>query len=244
MSSTSKPGVSCPSGGSFYICQNNATEFIGCCSIDPCADGLGECSHGDLRPASFSSDSHSDIPEQECISLSADTKWYICTNNRTTFMGCCHHADPCVAGACQQGYFAPARLSSNRQDRETFIEEILNVKTNTTSTSTSPASVTTTGSGSGSPVAPVGNATSANSSSTEGGSGGIGLHTGAIAGVTVVSTIAAIVALAFLAFKCRCRRGRGRARQSRGGWTGSRYNVVPRADTLDGESRNFKHHGH
>lgn len=113
MADAPSPGASCPDGGSFYICEKNATEFVGCCIMDPCADDSGKCAHDDLRPAAFWSESHDEIPKQECSSRSKEAKWYICANDKNNFMGCCDHANPCIAGSCQPGYFAPARLSSN-----------------------------------------------------------------------------------------------------------------------------------
>ncbi|KAJ9161911.1 hypothetical protein NKR19_g1800 [Coniochaeta hoffmannii] len=59
-------GLSCPSGGSFYICQNNKTEFIGCCTADPCLDGSGSCPQANLRNASFSADSYDGLKPQDC----------------------------------------------------------------------------------------------------------------------------------------------------------------------------------
>ncbi|KAH6847235.1 hypothetical protein B0I37DRAFT_397498 [Chaetomium sp. MPI-CAGE-AT-0009] len=174
MANAPQYGVSCPSGGSFYICENNATEFVGCCTFDPCADDSGTCGHNNLRPASFRSDSDSykDIPEQECSSLSMETKWYICANDKTNFMGCCHHANPCIAGSCQAGYIVPARLSSNTFEREAFIEVM---------EASAPA------------FTPTSTAATSNIESSS--------NTGTVVGITIASTIGAIAILAFVVFK-------------------------------------------
>lgn len=34
-------GLSCPWGGSFYVCENCDVHFLGCCASDPGKDGSG-----------------------------------------------------------------------------------------------------------------------------------------------------------------------------------------------------------
>jgi hypothetical protein len=233
MPNSPKPGVSCPDGGAFYICQNNATEFVGCCTIDPCADGSGECLGDKFRPASFFSNRYKDIPAQECITVGTDTNWYVCANNKTTFMGCCHHADPCLAGVCQAGYLVHVQLSGNKEDRETFME-ILKEET-PTSTSVFTAPVASPGSSSSSLGPAPANATSGTGSNSLGGGGGPGgLHAGAIAGIAIIATVAIIAILAFLVFR-RHRSDEpgdvdvGRSFRRRAGR--SRYSAIPSLNT-------------
>ncbi|KAI1332620.1 hypothetical protein F5Y16DRAFT_121019 [Xylariaceae sp. FL0255] len=60
-------GLSCPSGGDFYICQNSTTRFLGCCGVNPCNDNLdGTCPTGKLFAASFSAASGVDFVAQGC----------------------------------------------------------------------------------------------------------------------------------------------------------------------------------
>ncbi|KAH6623678.1 hypothetical protein F5144DRAFT_595803 [Chaetomium tenue] len=161
-------GARCPDGGSFYICENNATEFVGCYILDPCADGSGKCAHDDLRPASSGA--------------TTTTK----SRNKSA----------AVAAPRQNGYMAPARLSSNDSDRAAFLEEVLKAEVSA-SASSSTTATTSTGSASGSHTEPTADTASA----ATGGAGG--LHTGAVVGITLASTLAAIAILAFLVFKCR-----------------------------------------
>ncbi|KAK1764272.1 hypothetical protein QBC33DRAFT_595597 [Phialemonium atrogriseum] len=101
-------GLSCPSGGTIYICQDSDIEFLGCCTVDPCTGGSGVCPGSDLRNSSFSFDHYEDIPAQSCR--------------------CCS-VNPCNTGACPEGDLYPAELSSNSAARGMFL-------TSATSTST------------------------------------------------------------------------------------------------------------
>ena len=100
----------------------------------------------------------------------------------------------------------PARLSSNISDREAFIEEVLKAGVSiSTPASITPASSTSSNSDFHT------ESTAGTTSAAAGGAGG--LHTGAVVGITLASTITAIAILAFLVFKCRTRRGlRGNGR--------------------------------
>ncbi|KAK4161882.1 hypothetical protein QBC43DRAFT_322952 [Cladorrhinum sp. PSN259] len=132
-------GASCPSGGSFYVCENAKTEFIGCCTSDPCttANG-GSCPKANIRPASFSIDSYHEIPAQQCDSSESTALWYTCAENKPPFMGCCK-SNPCSSGSCKPNDFVAARLSSNKNDRQAFLGE---ARTSTLSTTTSSATET------------------------------------------------------------------------------------------------------
>jgi hypothetical protein len=111
-------GLSCPSGGSFYICQNNTTEFIGCCTIDPCGDGSGSCPQANLRNASFSADSYEGLKPQDCVEETG--LWYACKDNKPPFLGCCA-SNPCPSMTCPAEDLVPAKLSADPGLRDTFL---------------------------------------------------------------------------------------------------------------------------
>ncbi|KAK0648577.1 hypothetical protein B0T16DRAFT_116941 [Cercophora newfieldiana] len=165
-------GLSCPTGGSFYVCQNNATEFIGCCTSNPCADGSGNCPKSDLRSASFSGDSYSEIPAQQCAggSGSSSALWYTCQKNLPPFLGCCS-TNPCSQGSCPSTNLAPASLSSNATSRATFLA--LGADPITPTPSDTPAATSRAG-----------------------------LSTGAIAGIAVGGALLLIVIAGFTIYKC------------------------------------------
>ncbi|KAK4163069.1 hypothetical protein QBC43DRAFT_213966 [Cladorrhinum sp. PSN259] len=109
---------SCPSGGNFYICQHNTTEFLGCCTTDPCADGHGICPLENLRPASFPPNLFNDILPQTCADKGPNI-WYICNSTLPPFIGCCRN-NPCHR-FCAQSDLVPAILSSNSTARSVFL---------------------------------------------------------------------------------------------------------------------------
>src|SRR4051812_25136386 len=88
-------GLSCPNGGEFHICENTTREFIGCCTMDPCADGSGLCDKLHLREASFSESSYLVIPPQSCETSGGADNFYTCKANNPPFLGCCT-INPCV----------------------------------------------------------------------------------------------------------------------------------------------------
>jgi hypothetical protein len=192
MASLSSIGASCPSGGSFYVCQNNATEFVGCCTVNPCETGSGVCPTRSLRPASFSSDSYDSIPPQQCGGDKQRALWYSCAFTKPPFMGCCE-ASPCSAGSCHANDLAPAFLSSDARDRSIFVDGNSDPAPTTSSTAAPTPSLPDTGS-----------------------SGG-GLHTGAIVGIAIGATVVAMAMLSFLVFRCRRNRRRAAVEDSRGG---------------------------
>ncbi|KAK5656454.1 hypothetical protein OQA88_4837 [Cercophora sp. LCS_1] len=115
-------GLSCPSGGSFYVCQNNATEFIGCCTTNPCtAEANGHCPTANLRASSFSADTYTDLPRQDCDDAQSIQIWYTCKFNQPPFMGCCA-SNPCAKGACELSDLRPAKLSGEPVLRESFLQ--------------------------------------------------------------------------------------------------------------------------
>lgn len=113
-------GLSCPNGGDFQICENTKREFIGCCTMDPCADGSGVCDKAHLRAASFSESSYLDIPPQSCDSTGGDNHFYTCTANDPPFLGCCT-INPCVNMTCPSANLRAAVLSSDADDRASFL---------------------------------------------------------------------------------------------------------------------------
>ncbi|KAF3771374.1 hypothetical protein M406DRAFT_326759 [Cryphonectria parasitica EP155] len=109
--------LDCPNGGHFYVCQGNTTQFLGCCTEDPCADGTGDCPQAALRNASYSSADYDSIPEQACV---ASSLWYTCAATNPPFMGCCE-ANPCQDGGCFGANLTAARLSDNVTDASPFM---------------------------------------------------------------------------------------------------------------------------
>ncbi|KAI7913788.1 hypothetical protein M0657_009846 [Pyricularia oryzae] len=118
-------GFSCPQGGQFYVCENNTTEFIGCCTINPC-DGSGICPKANLTKASFAADSFENIPSQNCSDQKGVDVWWTCKETTLPFLGCCS-SNPCSSGACAASDLIPARLSDNRTRASVFLSATTNV---------------------------------------------------------------------------------------------------------------------
>ncbi|KAG7149052.1 hypothetical protein HYQ46_002055 [Verticillium longisporum] len=104
-------GLSCPEGGHFYICEGDATEFIGCCNSNPCGDNDGNCPTSDLRVSSFSSDRYANIPAQSCDDARGARIWWTCRDNKPPFLGCCA-SNPCGEG-CPQDHLIAAVLGGS-----------------------------------------------------------------------------------------------------------------------------------
>jgi hypothetical protein len=191
-------GLSCPSGGDFYVCDKAALKFIGCCKSDPCSNGSGKCPNNDLRVASFSADKYANIPEQSCDDKRREEVWYTCrsqslparvasSRNRLTdrsvdndppFLGCCA-SDPCGTG-CPEDHLIQAVLSNDEVKRMAFL----------------PPSSTSSADPSGTPTSTSGASTGDSQSS--------GLSTGAIAGIAVGGA-AALIIIGILVWLCRRR---------------------------------------
>ncbi|KAM5354284.1 hypothetical protein ACJ41O_000934 [Fusarium nematophilum] len=169
-------GLSCPSGGKFYICEDAETEFVGCCTSDPCSDGKGTCPDDDLRVASFSGDSYEDIPPQDCDDPRGSEIWFTCKFNSPPFMGCCDE-NPCAKGSCARSKVVPAMLSDDTANRERFLQP----DDEGTATGTSGSATATA---------------SSDADSDDGGSGGLG--TGATAGIAVGAAVVGLFLLAGL----------------------------------------------
>ncbi|KAI1326627.1 hypothetical protein F5Y16DRAFT_374097 [Xylariaceae sp. FL0255] len=113
-------GLSCPSGGDFYICQDSDTRFLGCCGVNPCdGSSKGNCAPASLFSAAFNAAKYNDIPEQACTS-SSSAQWYTCTDG-PTFMGCCS-SNPCNnGGICPDDDLTEAVLNDNAKSASVFV---------------------------------------------------------------------------------------------------------------------------
>lgn len=173
-------GLSCPVKGKFYICQSAKVRFVGCCTVDPCADGSGVCPSASLAPSSFSGDSFVSIPPESCGTPLNASSWFTCQKTSPPFLGCCT-VNPCATGSCPTANLHPARLSDDPAQANIFLT---NLPPNMSTTAT--PSPTATPSASGAPVAAQ-----------------PGLSTGAIAGIAVGAVgLVALVIGAILLYKC------------------------------------------
>lgn len=196
-------GLSCPSGGTFYICDGADIEFIGCCTSDPCADNKGTCPDGHLRVASFSADAYDNLPAQDCNDPRGTEIWYTCKFTSPPFMGCCE-SNPCAGGGCTRSKLVPAMLSKNENNKLSFLHPDAGQNASLSSTVISTGALSTEGSRSTissttietSQIDSGGAAATASTGSNGNDSGGLG--TGAAAGIAVGATIGAIVILGLL----------------------------------------------
>ncbi|KUI54698.1 hypothetical protein VP1G_02124 [Cytospora mali] len=163
-------GLNCPDGGSFYICQGAGTQFLGCCTMDPCASGTGYCPQDSLRYSAYNKDSYVSIPEENCASPHNSSSWYTCANASPPFMGCCA-SNPCNEG-CSQDDLLAARIGDDPAHASVFL----------TATATSTSSGTTS------------------TSAASGDDGSTSLSTGAIVGVAIGSALTALIAAILLFF--------------------------------------------
>lgn len=130
-------GLSCPYGGTFYICKEAKSQFLGCCTEDPCVDGTGYCPQSALRYSSYSQDSYRSIPPENCVAPHDNNTWYTCSGAIPPFVGCCA-SDPCNKAGCPVKDLLAARVDDDPTNAAPFL----------TSTSTSDAS-SSDGNGSG-----------------------------------------------------------------------------------------------
>ncbi|KAH8157810.1 hypothetical protein CIB48_g10435 [Xylaria polymorpha] len=138
-------GLSCPSGGDFYICQGSKIKFLGCCEIDPCGDG---CPLSALYSASFDARRYNEILAQGCVTGSSSSAlWYTCASG-PTFLGCCT-SNPCQnESVCPDENLAGARLADDPSSASAF----LTATTATTVTSTTSTTSTSTDEGTSTPA--------------------------------------------------------------------------------------------
>ncbi|KAL2752954.1 hypothetical protein ACRALDRAFT_2055351 [Sodiomyces alcalophilus JCM 7366] len=185
-------GLTCPEGGDFYICPGKATEFIGCCTSDPCTDSAdGHCPTRDLRPASFDPDRYANIPAQSCDDARSHRVWWTCRDDDPTFLGCCA-TNPC-GGGCPRDHLIQAVLSEDEDNRLAFVPG----EATTSPTPTTSASPT---------------ASPSPSDEASGSSGSPGLPTGAIVGIAIGGALAVVI-LAILVWKF-CWKARRRGKDS------------------------------
>ncbi|KAK7961116.1 hypothetical protein PG988_012330 [Apiospora saccharicola] len=172
----SKFGLSCPTGGKFYICQDSPTQFLGCCDINPCKNN-GICPDNSLFNSSFSKSNYDDTLPEACVT---DGLWYTCSGTTPPFIGCCLE-NPCQQGTCSPDKLRAAKLSSNQTEAAPFL---------TSAAASTPTSSSISSSNTASPT-PL--ASDSNSKS---------FPVGAIVGI-VIGAVLAIAVIAFLIWRLR-----------------------------------------
>ncbi|KAK4178552.1 hypothetical protein QBC36DRAFT_209062 [Triangularia setosa] len=191
-------GASCPSGGTFYVCLGKKTEFVGCCTINPCTTGYqrepGTCPPENLRPASFSKDSYLELPAQECASTDESALWYTCAYNSPPFLGCCK-VNPCVNKSCPTYQLVAARLSPDPDNRQIFVGAA-------PSTSTIEPTSTSQSTSTGTPTPTDQNDSRIELSTTTPNSNN-GLPPAAIGGIAAGAAVVVIALIAFLLWRWR-----------------------------------------
>ncbi|EHK20820.1 uncharacterized protein TRIVIDRAFT_230997 [Trichoderma virens Gv29-8] len=138
-------GLSCPKSGRFYICYDQPTRFIGCCTINPCTTDDGLCPDDDLLPSSFSSDAYPKILAQNC--LDPGFLWYTCRDSSPPFLGCCSQ-DACEQTGCPRDKVGAAGLSGNKLQAAPFLssDSSSTSSTSRTSSTTLSTAISTTAS--------------------------------------------------------------------------------------------------
>ncbi|RMJ13019.1 hypothetical protein CDV36_007325 [Fusarium kuroshium] len=111
-------GLDCPFNGTFYICKDSPTRFIGCCTLNPCGTRKGLCPDEHLEPATY--DSRYRIPPQGCVNDNFAVSWYTCPKTNPPFLGCCA-VDPCSRGGCPDRELRAAKLSDKKSDADLFV---------------------------------------------------------------------------------------------------------------------------
>lgn len=113
-------GLSCPYGGTFYICKDAKSKFLGCCTENPCGDGTGYCPQSALRYSSYSQDSYRSIPQENCVTPRNESSWYTCSSAVPPFMGCCA-SNPCSDEGCPEEDLLAARLDDDPTNAAPFL---------------------------------------------------------------------------------------------------------------------------
>ncbi|KAL7625955.1 hypothetical protein AAE478_002724 [Parahypoxylon ruwenzoriense] len=187
-------GLSCPDGGTFHICDNSTVRFIGCCDVDPCADGSGSCPAASLHPAGFDADRYNEIPGQNCVTPSTSLNWFTCVDG--PFLGCCR-SNPCSqGGSCPSDDLVAARLSDDPDSAAVFLSS----SSTTSSTSSTTSATSSPGADPASTSAPATTSTAAPESPDTSGP-----PVGKIVGGTV-GGVAALILIACFLFLYRRRR--------------------------------------
>ncbi|KXJ88865.1 hypothetical protein Micbo1qcDRAFT_177897 [Microdochium bolleyi] len=213
-------GLNCPEGGTFYICENSTTRFLGCCGIDPCTDGMGVCPPSKLFTSSFDAARYYSILPQKCASYPDKAEWYTCAFKGTTyspFMGCCK-TNPCENHGCARSMLVAAELSGNAYNADLFLtggdsSAVASSSTTSTAHSTSVSTPTSVPSAT-SMLSPRPSASSSVplTGSTGNATKDNGLSAGAIIGIAVGC---ASVALLLLLLAVMCWRRPRKAKDSR-----------------------------
>ncbi|CAF3622821.1 unnamed protein product [Fusarium graminearum] len=109
-------GFKCARGSKFYICENSWAEFFGCCTSDPCADGIGVCPPDNVKALTFDAEKASEMPWQDCLT-SSTSMFQVCAYVDPPFLGCC--ASPACEKRCGAVRFSG--LSQNKQNRRNLL---------------------------------------------------------------------------------------------------------------------------
>ncbi|PSN67506.1 hypothetical protein BS50DRAFT_621491 [Corynespora cassiicola Philippines] len=93
----------------FYVCTNQS-KFLGCCDVDPCANG---CPQESISPTYFDQDSYGRFPDASC---GKGSNFFGCTPGQSfTYYGCCK-SNPCAnSGICPAEDVAPAYIDRPEQ---------------------------------------------------------------------------------------------------------------------------------
>lgn len=106
--------LTCPSGGDFYVCDTAWTQFTGCCTVNPCKFGYGDCPKHHMRPLSF--DAHDfkylSFDHLSCLSSDREMRIYSCANLQPPFLGCCRDVACAEEYGCLDEQFGAAVLGS------------------------------------------------------------------------------------------------------------------------------------
>lgn len=132
---------SCPSGGSFYVCNTPRSSFVGCCAtgVDPCTSSNG-CPKGNLLSTSFNKTYYGQFHDQSCN----DGSFYTCTGTKPgPFLGCCKR-NPCANGGCAAVDLEAMRLSSDPNAAADFLGSSSSSTSSSTATRTPTSGSTST----------------------------------------------------------------------------------------------------
>lgn len=225
--------LGCPVGGKFYICQGNATQFIGCCTTDPCADGQGTCPQ--IEPSTFNKAAYQMILPQDCADPKAN--WYTCSALSTPFMGCCKSNACTNTGGCPGPDLVAAQLGNDTQARYFLTATASASATSSTakptgasSTGISAAAATTTAASSSGTAAPASGSPSTTSGLSPGAKAGLGV--GAVALVALVGVLFFVIRRALV-------KRRGVVRGSSPPTTPTTMNYSPARTNYAGKSHPF-----
>ncbi|KAI1166786.1 hypothetical protein F5B18DRAFT_560383 [Nemania serpens] len=197
-------GLSCPSGGDIYICQDSEVRFLGCCEVNPCSGSKNECPSSAVRPTSFDPKKYAQISAQACVSSTKSASWYTCASG-PTFMGCCA-SSPCDnESVCPEDDLVGAALAADPSKASVFLTTAVATTSVTSTTSASTLSTYTTTSTPSIPATPTPNSDtdSTNPGASHAPIGGI------VGGVLGGLVVLALIAFVFFRYRRRRRRELG-----------------------------------